>query len=189
MSSVRRPGYQLRKRAKSKSLYTSSLRAAGKYLLLNGGDRLEGAKKAKIKTIPAIVHPAIIEESERRYIMHALNHARKTHAHSHYVDILRSEFGDDVIIEERRGGDMSQTPVGVSFWRIVRDQVLGGKSERTAQIVIQAAKRQILAERNAKRKPRYGSYELDEGFLNYARRVVRESQSHEAEKIGLEKKV
>ena len=83
---------------------------------------------------------------------------------------------------------MSQTPVGVSFWRIVRDQVLGGKSERTAQIVIQAAKRQILAERNAKRKPRYGSYELDEGFLNYARRVVRESQSHEAEKIGLEKK-
>ena len=31
--------------------------SAGKYLILNGGDRYEGAKKAKLKTIPAIVHP------------------------------------------------------------------------------------------------------------------------------------
>ncbi len=148
--------------------------AGNKYHLLNGGDRFEGAMKAKLKQIPAIVHSKDIDSSERRLLMFGLNHARKTHGYGHYVDILRSEFSDDEIIEERRGGEHDRGVSDKALWILVRNEILGGKSERTARRVIEAAKKQILAER--KIKPRFGHYELEEGFINYGRRLVEEAE-------------
>ncbi len=150
--------------------------SGNKYHLLNGGDRFEGAKKAKLKQIPAIVHPKELEDSERRLLMFGLNHARKTHGYSHYVDILRSEFSDDDILTERRGGDPKRGISDKAMWIIVRNEVLGGKSERTARYVIAEAKKQILAER--KKKPRIGAYELEEGFVNYGRRLIEEAERY-----------
>ncbi len=152
--------------------------SGNKYHLLNGGDRFEGAKKAKLKQIPAIVHPKELEDSERRLLMFGLNHARKTHGYSHYVDILRSEFSDDDILTERRGGDPKRGISDKALWILVRNEILGGKSERTAQRVIAEAKKQILNERKTKRS-KYKSYDIEEGFANYARRLFEEASRYD----------